>query len=250
MRIIDKIDHRPWPLPEGPWIQAQTWNDLLFAHWPVARDDLREKIPPGMELDTFEGEAWLGITPFWMSGVRMRGLPPVPLASQFPELNVRTYVRVDGKPGIFFFSLDAGNALAVTAARSFFFLPYFNARMSVQKEGNRVYYSSSRTDNRGAAAEFTGSYEPTSDVYAALPGTLDHWLTERYCLYTMDPQGYLCRGNIHHFPWPLQLAEAEISKNTMAAASEIRLTDRPPLLHYAHQLETLIGPLERIGETA
>ncbi len=123
--IVDHVAHRPWPLPEGPWIMTQSWHDLLFAHWPVAADLLRARVPPGLELDLFERQAWLGVIPFHMTNVAPRGVPALPFVSAFPEINVRTYVRVGDKPGVYFFSLDAGNPLAVSVARGMFHLPYF-----------------------------------------------------------------------------------------------------------------------------
>src|SRR5688500_17865980 len=125
--IVEHTAHRPYPMPEVPWIMTQSWHDLLFAHWPVKAEALRELVPPGLELDLFDRQAWLGIIPFHMTNVAPRGVPALPWVSAFPELNVRTYVRVGDRPGIFFFSLDAGNPLAVTMARTLFKLPYFQA---------------------------------------------------------------------------------------------------------------------------
>src|SRR6266508_3536850 len=128
--MISDTAHRPWPLPQRPWIMRMQWHDLLFMHWPVNRDALRRYIPPRLEIDTFDGSAWIGVVPFRMSGVVPRLLPPVPYLSAFPELNVRTYVSAEGKPGVWFFSLDAGNPIAVEAARDVFHLPYYNAQMT------------------------------------------------------------------------------------------------------------------------
>jgi uncharacterized protein len=122
--------HRPWLLPQGPWIMEQTWNDLLFAHWPIAPDVMRPLVPSALALDTFNGQCWAVVTPFHMSGIRGRWIPRLPSLSAFPELNVRTYVAHDGRPGVYFFSLDAGSRVAVWAARATYHLPYFHARMS------------------------------------------------------------------------------------------------------------------------
>jgi uncharacterized protein YqjF (DUF2071 family) len=130
---LEQVAHRPWPLPPGGWVMAQIWHDLLFAHWPVPQAVLRPRIPAQLAVDTFDGQGWLGVVPFRMSGVRLRGTPRVPWLSAFPELNVRTYVVADGKPGVWFFSLDAGNAIAVAIARAWFHLPYFRARMSMSR---------------------------------------------------------------------------------------------------------------------
>src|SRR6266704_6531932 len=121
--VMEPIAHRPWPLPVGPWVMAQRWHDLLFAHWPVPAGELQHLIPTPLTIDTFDGQAWLAVVPFRMSGVRLRGTPAVPWLSAFPELNVRTYVKCEGRPGVWFFSLDAGNPLAVAIARAWFHLP-------------------------------------------------------------------------------------------------------------------------------
>jgi uncharacterized protein YqjF (DUF2071 family) len=242
--IVNETAHRPWPLPDGPWIMTQSWHDLLFAHWPVAVDLLREKIPPGLELDLYDSRAWLGIIPFHMTNVAPRGVPALPWVSAFPELNVRTYVRAGDKPGIYFFSLDAANALAVTVARSMFHLPYFLAAMEVRCEGIDVHYGSRRTSD--GRAELVGRYRPTGPVHEAARGSLEYFLTERYCLYTVDSSFHLCRLEIHHPPWPLQQAEAHIEVNTMADAAGIRLPSMTPLLHFAKRQDTVAWPLERL----
>src|SRR3977135_4252914 len=129
MGILSETAHRPWPLPAGPWVMAQIWHDLLFAHWPVDAALLRPWVRRSCTATTSGGQAWLAVVPFRMTGVRRRGTPPLPWLSAFPELNVRTYVTYGGKPGVWFFSLDAGNSLAVSIARAWFHLPYFLARM-------------------------------------------------------------------------------------------------------------------------
>lgn len=220
----------------------QTWNDLLFAHWPVSSEILRALVPAKLELDTFEGQTWVAVTPFHMTGIRARWLPPVPGWSRFPELNVRTYVKYGGKPGVYFFSLDAASLAAVWAARETYYLPYFHARMNVRIMDELVKYHSIRD----AGAEFRGSYHPTSAVPLRQPGTLEHWLSERYCLYSVKKNSVF-RAEIHHQQWPLQNAEAEISVNTMARAAGIMLPDIPPLLHYAKKLQVLIWPLRKVS---
>src|SRR5947209_10714189 len=175
--IFDYTAHRPWPLPARPWIMAQSWHDLLFAHWPIEPAVLRPRIPAKLEIDTFDGKAWLGIVPFSMTGVRLRATPPIPWLSAFPELNVRTYVTVEDKPGVWFFSLDAANPLAVIAARLSFHLPYFNAHMACRIENGWIHYRSDRTHRNAPAASFLGRYLPTGPTYNPRPGTLEHFLT-------------------------------------------------------------------------
>jgi hypothetical protein len=217
---------------------AQVWHDLLFAHWPVDADLLRPRLPAGVELDLYAGQAWVGVVPFRMTGVRARFLPPVPGSSAFPELNVRTYAIAGGRPGVFFLSLDAANAIAVAAARRFFHLPYHRAKMTCRREGNTVTYSCRRASGV-PVAEFRGAYGPTGPAYRARAGELDHWLTERYCLYTVDRHGRPLRVDIRHEPWPLQPAWAHIETNTMADAEGVGLPPTAPLLHFTRRLEVL-----------
>ena len=233
---------------------AMRWHDLLFLHWPVPAAALRPLVPPGLELQTFDGSAWLGVVPFRMTGIRHRLGPPLPWLSAFPELNLRTYVATPGggHPGVWFFSLDAANPVAVRVARWQFNLPYFDARMTcvpdlaVGGHGGGaagaspdagVRYQSVRTHRGAPPATFVGRYRPTGPPALAATGTIDHWLTERYCLYAADARGTVRRGDIHHVPWPLQPAEAEVERNTVADAIGVRLPDVPPLLHFARRLD-------------
>jgi uncharacterized protein YqjF (DUF2071 family) len=232
--VLRQTAHRPWRLPERPWVMTQTWHDLLFAHWRVKPGALRDKVPRAFQLDLFEGEAWIGIVPFRMTNVAPRGVPPLPWISAFPELNVRTYVHVGGRPGIFFFSLDAGRWLAVAAARALFNLPYYRAEMRVVPQGGRVHYESVRHGADGSA-HFRGSYGPEGSPFAADRGSLEYFLTERYCLYHVSRRGRPYRLEIHHPPWSLQAASASVARNTMAEVHGITLADRHPLLHFARR---------------
>jgi uncharacterized protein YqjF (DUF2071 family) len=243
--LLADADHRPWPLPPRPWALAMRWHELLFMHWPVAGEVLRPWIPPTLQIDTFDGTAWLGIVPFRMSGVRPRLVPPMPWLSAFPELNVRTYVTAGGKPGVWFFSLDAAQPIAVRAARLLTHLPYYDARMSVVRSSADVRYVSERTHRGAPAAAFRASSRPTGPVYRPAPGTLDHWLTERYCLYAADRSRRVWRGDIHHPRWPLQPAAAEVEVNTMTQQIGLGLPDVPPLLHYAEYQEVVAWMLKR-----
>ncbi len=244
--ILRKAEHRPYPLPRGPWVMRQTWLELLFAHWPLPSDALRPLIPAGLALDIYDGAAWVGVVPFRMADVHPRLTPSVPRLSAFPELNVRTYVTVEDKPGVYFFSLDAGNPIAVALARGLFYLPYFNARFQIHRSGEALAYTSRRTDRRGHPAELSAHYRPTGPVVRSQSGSLEAFLTERYCLYSVSPRGTIYRGEIHHERWPLQPAEAEVERNTMAAAAGVTLPDISPLLHYAERLEVLIWPIARV----
>jgi uncharacterized protein len=237
--ILTQLTHRPWAIPNGPWIMTQSWHDLLLAHWPISPELLREKVPAALSLDLFDGQAWLGVVPFHMTNVSPRWVPSLPFVSEFPELNVRTYVSSSGKPGVYFFSLDAASVLAVVAARTLFNLPYHAASMSVEVEADGVRYRSRRKRAVPGGAAFEAAYRPTGPVRSPQTGTLEYFLTERYCLYAETRSGRVGRLDIHHPPWPIQPAEAEIVVNTMADASGIRLPETKPLLHFAKRLDVV-----------
>lgn len=228
--ILDVIAHRPWPMPERPWIMTQTWHDLLFAHWQVDPSLLASKVPSGLDIDLFNGQAWLGLVPFHMTNVAPRWVPALPWVSSFPELNLRTYVRVAGRPGVYFFSLDAGNPLAVRAARMVLNLPYYSASMVVTRRGDAVEYRSQREGDADTA--FHAIYGPAGAASPPAEGSLEYFLTERYCLYHLDHRGRPYRLEIHHPPWPLQPAHVHWLQNTMARASGLSLPHEAPLLHF------------------
>lgn len=240
--IVNQVVHRPWPIPDAPWLMTQSWHNLLFAHWPVDGALLRSRMPPGLPLDLYDGQAWIGVVPFRMTNVGPRFVPALPWVSEFAELNVRTYVTVGGKPGVYFFSLDAESALAVAAARSLLHLPYFTAQMQVRCEARFVDYSSRRIGD-GAPAELVAQYQPVGPPFHAEPGSLDHFLTERYCLYNVDARFRAYRLEIHHPPWTLQRAEATFAANTMTEAVGVRLPAIAPVLHFSPRQDTLAwGP--------
>jgi uncharacterized protein len=218
---------------------GQTWDDLLFGHYRVPVATLRTHVPEGLEVQEHSGGGWLGVAPFLVTGLRARGLLPLPYASSFRELNVRTYVTRDAKPGIWFFSLDASSRLAVEAARRLYRLPYFHAEISVRRRGDVILYDCARDDGKA----FSATYGPGGDVFNAEPGTLEHFLTERYCLYA-EHEGELYRAEIHHRPWPLQGAQARIELNTMPPFKP-EPTDQP-LFHYSKRQDVVIWPLEHV----
>ena len=247
--ILRTTAHRPYPLPQGPWIMTQRWQDLLFMHFPLAPEVLRPLVPAQLELDTFDGQTWIAIVPFRVTLTSLRGLSPLPLLAPFPEMNVRTYVTHQGIPGVYFFSLDAANLLAVLGARLLFHLPYFLAQMHIQQQQGTFYYHSMRTGIRRpslAFAAYDGFYRPNGPIFNADRGTLEYWLIERYCLYTVTQKNRVYRVDIHHDPWPLQPAEQTSKRNTMALAQGIVLPDQPPLLHYARRQDVLFWPLRRV----
>jgi len=263
--ILATTAHRPWPLPDRRWIMFQRWHDLLFAHWALEPEQVRPLVPSELELDLFDGRAWVGIIPFWMSNVHLRGLPPLPGSGTFPEMNLRTYVRLPleqkgqskehsgpgraagdeiSKPGVYFFSLDAASLQAVLAARLGFGLPYFWSKMTVKGSAHdQIEYSSSRRQRPGPA-EVKVSYGPDGPL-AAGKSELEIFLTERYCLYVVR-RGHVHRVQIHHLPWPLQPADAEFHKNTLAAAHGFKLSEPPHILHFAKSLDVLIFAPEKV----
>ena len=232
---------------DTPWLFRMRWVDLLFAHWPVPADALRGLLPPGLELDTFDGRAWLGLVPFRMEDVAPRFLPAPPGPGAFPELNVRTYVKRGRRGGVWFLSLDAGSRLAVEGARTAFHLPYYRARMSSTTEAGWVEYRSEREDPRGLPAIFAARYRPVGPVELAVPGSLAEFLTGRFGLFAMDGDGRLSWTAIRHAPWPLQPAEVEIERNTMAAAQGLELPAGAPILHFAKRLEVVAWWPRRVG---
>jgi len=231
-------------MPAGPWIWRQRWVDLLFAHWRIPVEVARRFVPDRLEVQQFDGTSWVGLVPFRMEDVMFRGLPAVPALSQFPEMNLRLYVTYQGKPGVWFLSLDATNPVAVWGARQFAHLPYFQAEMQVNTVDERVDYSSVRKD-ADPPVIFKGSYWPTSAVFEARPGSIESFLAERYRLYTVDAGKRLLTIDIQHQPWPLQHAVAEIEANTVATSQGIALQG-DPLLHFSRRQDVIGWAVERL----
>jgi len=241
---ISRMSHRPWPIPDCPWAMRMRWCDLFFAHWAIDAAVLRRLIPDGLELDLFEGRGYVGAVPFRMEEVTPRRVPALPGLHAFPELNLRTYVKAD-KPGVWFFSLDAGQRLAVRVARRFFHLPYFDARFEIGEVAGDVEYSAVRTHRGAPEAAFAARYRPVGATYLSAAGTLESWLTERYCLYAADGRRQVYRGEIDHQQWPLQHAEAEIRVNTLGDWLGIEMKGQPATLHFAKSLDVHAWLVER-----
>jgi hypothetical protein len=235
--------HRDEPPPPRPCAQRQAWEHLLFAHWPLPPSALRAQVPEPLELEAFGGAAWIAAVPFRITGMRLRWLPPLPGLTAMDELNLRTYVRHAGQRGVYFFSLDATSRLAVAAARAWYRLPYLRARIEVGVDGGRVVYRHWRTHHGAPPAEFTASYAASGPIQLAARGSLEHFLTERYRLFTRDRRGRLWKAEIHHGPWPLQRVTAEIDARSLAAAVGVELPATAPHLLFARRLEVQIwGP--------
>ncbi len=256
---MEHTAHRPYPPKTAPWVMSQAWERLLFAHWRIAPAIMAHLIPPGVQLDLFDGSAWVGVVPFRMNDVTLRFVPPFPPVSRFLELNVRTYVRSktskdaagNGRPGVLFFSLDCSMPPAVEAARTFFHLPYFHAKMNLEERGEQTIYSSRRVDSRDGVgtsapphAVLDVSYRPDSPVFKSQPDSIERFLTERYCLFTSHG-GNTYRAEIHHEQWTLQTAEAEFRTNTMLDWLNLKPLEPQPLLHYCERIPMVNWLLER-----
>ncbi len=229
------------------WAGHMTWRNLLFAHWPMPARALRPQVPSGLDIGEFDGSAWIAIAPFAMTDMRLRGWPRLPGLSRTLELNVRTYVRFGGVSGVWFFSLDAESWPAVIGARALFHLNYLHARMSLRQEGHRYFYSSTRTHPGAPAASFRASYRPVGSPFQSVPGSIEHWLTERYALFAEDRSGTLYQGDIQHAPWPLQTAAADFEDNGMTAQLGVKLPSCMPLLHFAKVLDVRVWLPSRLS---
>lgn len=230
--------HRPWPMPETPWAWRQAWLDLLFIHYEVDAGLLRHVLPDGLELELFEGKAWVGVVPFRMEGVAKRDWPAPAWLCDFAEINVRTYVRHAGKAGVWFLSLDVMNPLVAGFARTFFHLPYFSALMAVKKQGEVVNYSVRRGERRFDAG-FSGEAPAPSS-----PGSFAYWATERYCLYSVNRAGRLFRAEVQHPKWPLQVARLDLRADTMSA---LPLGAMRPEAYFSPRVDVVIWPLEQVA---
>ena len=231
--------------PAGRPIMYQNWGKLLFMHWRIDEKSLRPLIPAQLEIDTFDGSAWIGVVPFTMWGIRASFLPAIPGTSAFHELNVRTYVHYRGVPSVWFLSLDAASKLAVWAARTFYHLPYFSAQMSLHQTDNTINYSSVRKDRRGAPAELKATWNVGETFAPTSPGSLEFFLTERYCL-DCEHRGKIHRARIHHQPWPLRKAELASLNSTMIECHGLPSPKGDPLLHYCEELSVEIWSLKKL----
>ncbi len=230
----------------APWVMTQRWNDLLFLHYSLEPEVVRALVPDVLTLDTYKQRAWVSVTPFWINHLRPPGIPSLPWFSRFSEINVRTYVSYGDKPGVYFFSLDASNLSAVWGARIFYRLPYWEASMKVQgKGGLKIDYISKR-HHGPKPAELKCSYGPaTPQAFQARPGSIEHFLTERYCLYALSRKR-LYRGEIHHLPWDLQAAAVDLRENSMAQTAGLQLPPRPDLAYFAREMKVLLWAPERL----
>jgi hypothetical protein len=243
------------------WIMRQAWRNILFLHWPVDPEILKLHIPDPLEMDTFEGSAWIGIVAFSMQGIYFRGLPFVSVVRPFSEVNVRTYVNHNGKPGVFFMSLDVDDWASLNIAKRWYRLPYHPADISIRKTGGDVAIKRNRKGSamhetgtvqiksvRKAAepVAFQGRFTPSGSVFFPEAGTLDHFLTERYGFYTTHDQLNIYCGDIHHPPWPLQKAGIQIDRNTLFSPFHIDVSDQTPIAHFSEGVDSLMWNCKKL----
>ncbi len=243
---FQSIDHRPWPLPIKAWAWQQSWLDLAFLHFRVSRWDVRPLLPPEVTLQEFDGSAWVAVVPFRMTGIGRRPIPNFTLLPSFPELNLRTYVEVDGVPGVWFFSLDADNWPIVLGGQGIYNLPYFKADMQLEKNDGWFECTSSR---RKSDVGFKGRYRPIGEAFIAESGTFEAWATERYCLYSQSRKGDVYRVEVHHVPWPLQPAEAKIESCDLFSAAGFTPLDLAPVCHYSAGVQVVSYPKINTAES-
>ncbi|HEX8329595.1 MAG TPA: DUF2071 domain-containing protein [Hymenobacter sp.] len=244
--LTDRLALRERPV--GTPLLRQEWSDLLFMHWPVPAALLQPYLPPRLTIDTHDGMAWLAVVPFRMSKVRTRVSPPVPGADEFLELNVRTYVHLDGVPGVWFFSLDATNALAVWTARTFFHLPYLRANMRMESPSAQLrQFTAKRTHARTPAAQFRATWNIGAPLPPAEPGSLTFFLTERYCLYANNKdQTKLYRGRVAHAPWPLSSVQVLHYESSLVESHGLPTPAGAPVLHAGGPVSVELWPMQRV----
>jgi uncharacterized protein len=244
-----RTSQRPKPLPTGRWMLSQRWNDILFAHWRVPAATVSPFLPEGLQPDSFQGSAWIGLVPLWMDRLNFRGVPSLPGAQSFPEVHLRTYVHDQhtNTPGIYNLSVDIGSLLATAAVRLIFRQPCNWAEMRLNQRTEREFSFYSRRRFVAQSAIFSARYRglgPTRRLAEIRSGSLEYFFTERYCLFTRNHAGLALRSNIHAVASPLEDAEAEIERNDLPAALGIQVADQEPVLHYSRRLAVYVWPAE------
>lgn len=254
--LLYEVEHRPWPPPDAQWLLSQSWNDLFMLHYAVEPATLRRLVPDGLTLELYDGAAWLTVMAFAASHVRPSGVPPLPRLSFFPQINLRTYVTAQDKPGVYYLSVDCGNLSAVWFARMFFRLEYWHASIQVTgatvrapRDGDGLlHYRARRLHGPSSSqgpARLDVDYAPLGEARQARPRTLDHFLAERYCVYSRRGERYY-RIEVHHQPWPLQRAAVDVHANTLAAPLGLSLPLPPQLTHFSRSIKLLSWAPERL----
>lgn len=243
MDIYKEVEHRLLPLPRNNWIMRQAWRNTLFLHWPVQPEQLRPYIPSVLEIDTYDGSAWLGIVAFEMEGIYFRGLSFFSVVAPFSEVNVRTYVKHEGRPGVFFISLDVNDWASLLIAKRWYRLPYHSADIAIRRKGNAIFYDSVR---RNLPVRFDGICTPKENEFFPSNDTLDHFLTEKYCFYTTQNNKDIFHGDIHHQPWPLQRADVQIQRNTLFSPLNLDFSEEDPVVHFSKGVDSLMWNVKKL----
>ena len=236
--IFNSTDHRPWPLPKEQWVFRQTWSELAFIHWEIEEEELKKYIPPSIEIDKYEGKSYIGVVPFNMKGVTKRGYPAPKWISDFPEINVRTYVKYNNKPGVLFFSLDVPSQIAVWIGRIQFHLPYFKAKMLVKTQNDTTHYFHKRNN-----IEFEAVYTAKGRLKCE-KNSFENWATERYCLYSHNKAGDIFCADVHHEQWPLESVDIDIKKNTLL--SGLTVGKQHPTVLYSKSLDVAVYSIQKV----
>lgn len=240
--VLEYTEHRPYEIPSTMWTWQQVWENILFLHFHVPKEIIEPQIPSQLDIDCFEGKAWIGLIPFYMREIARRPFPPVPGLKEFPEFNVRTYVRHGNRRGIWFFSLDITNRLAAWAARTLFHLPYRTASMQCPRDEKGWVHYLSHEPHSGQC--FQARYRPSSGPLPADPLSFIHWASERYCLFTSDNKNHLFRGDIHHPPWTFYRAEVEgLNENILQKFGAIGMH---PDTVFCPKLDVVVWPLQKL----
>lgn len=242
------VDHRPFPIPPGRPMMFQGWDALLFAHWRCPAESVRTLVPRQLELDTFYDAAWVGLVPFKMRGVHMLGAPAVGRFSNFPEVNLRTYVSYKGIPGVYFFSLDTTSLALTLGARTWLELPYFMANMAMRCGQSATRIKSIRSRSRAGRASLIAEYRPTASAEQQAAGTLEHFLIERYRVYSVRSSGAVIALDVHHGPWLVAPAEARIRENSILSAAMLHHASEPELLHFSERQDVLLWPARTVSD--
>lgn len=235
-RAFSEVHRRPFPLPMLPWVMTQEWNHLLMLHWPVSRLLLEPFVPKPLTVDTYENNAWISFILFKVTNMRFRGLPKIPYLHTFNEINIRTYVTYKGNRGVYFFSLSVNKWLNALAPKLLLF-PYYYKKIALQQD--EVFHFSLKGQNE----KFDCSYSSASDLFITSPGSLDYWLLERYCFWTVKRK-WLFRGDIHHEQWRVNEAKVSIRDNSLARFLPRSIFQDKPRTHFTERKQVFIWPIQ------
>jgi uncharacterized protein YqjF (DUF2071 family) len=241
--VIRRNTGRPVPIPQRPWASFQSWNNLLLCHWPIDPALIRPKVPAELELDLFDGQAWIGLIPMFMGEIRLRDLS-IPTEPNFPELNFRTYVRYGGRTGVYFFAIYAQALFADFGARAFFHTPYMPALVEFEQSQDGFHLGVHRELTLPPHAKFDAVYKPKGAPFPCPPGSIEAFLSERYSAFAKTLTGKIVRGDLIHDPWQIQDVDAEVRENTILAREGFNLPVEPAQMHYAPGVQVVLWTFE------